>query len=70
MNKYWMVYRPQPKRELGEDLSSRLPEPELADDLAQPTISRTRLFLTAVRRNVRRLRLFGQRKRLSEAANH
>lgn len=67
MNKYWMVYRPQPKQQLGEDLSSRQPDPELVDVPAQPSMSRTWLFLTALRRNIRRLRVGGQRKRLSEA---
>ncbi|MCB0000208.1 MAG: hypothetical protein KDE56_30800 [Anaerolineales bacterium] len=67
MNKYWMVYRPQPKQQLGEDLSSRQPDAELVVEPAAPAISRTRLFLLALSRQVRRLRAGGQRKRLSEA---
>lgn len=69
MSKYWMVYRPQPKRELGEDLSSRQPDVELQSVPMQAAPSRPALFLAALRRNWLRLRAVGTRKGFSEATN-
>lgn len=69
MNKYWMVYRPQPKRQLGEDISSRQSDVEMANEAVQPVPNRPTLFLAALRRNWLRVRAAGTRKRLSEVTN-
>ena len=50
MNKYWMVYRPSKRRELGEDFSSRQPQQPVPEPAAptEPVPSLFRLFLQAV----------------------